>query len=36
MVGTVAGGALVLVRARQQQRRRHANRLQELQRRFGR
>ncbi len=36
MVGTLAGGALVLVRARQQQRRRHANRLQELQRRFGR
>jgi hypothetical protein len=36
MVGTLAGGALVLVRARQQQKKRHARRLQDLQRRFGR
>src|SRR5215210_1848527 len=32
MVGTVAGGALVLVRARQRQRRRHARRLRSLER----
>ena len=32
MVGTAAGGALVLVRARQRQRRRHANRLRSLER----
>jgi hypothetical protein len=36
MVGTVAGGALVLVRARQRQRSRYARRLQDLQRRLRR
>jgi hypothetical protein len=36
LVGTAAGGALVLVRARQRQKSRHARRLQDLQRRFGR
>jgi hypothetical protein len=36
MVGTAAGGALVLVRARQRQRSRNANRLRNLQRRLGR
>ena len=36
MVGTLAGGALVVVRARQRQRSRHQRRLSELQRRFGR
>jgi hypothetical protein len=36
MVGTVAGGALVLVRARQRQRSRYAHRLQDLQRRLRR
>jgi hypothetical protein len=36
MVGTAAGGALVLVRARQRQRSRNATRLRNLQRRLGR
>jgi hypothetical protein len=36
MVGTAAGGALVLVRARQRQRNRNARRLRNLQRRIGR
>jgi hypothetical protein len=36
MVGTAAGGALVLVRARQRQRSRNAKRLRNLQRRLGR
>src|SRR3954467_11512956 len=36
MVGTAAGGALVLVRARQRQRSRNANRLRDLRRRLKR
>jgi hypothetical protein len=36
MVGTAAGGALVLVRARQRQRNRNANRLRDLRRRLKR